>query len=344
MLARRAPPSFETRGCAALLRMRAIKRIPRRLLLAAVLVLVALPSHAQDYPARPIKMIAPFTPGSPVDVVARLTAQHLGLKLNQSVVVDNRPGAGTTIGMKAAATTEADGYTLLFQSSSFVVSQFMYKNLDFDPAKSFTPVANVAWGSWVTIVPPSLPVKTPRELIAYAKANPGKLNFGYGQGTAPQLVGEWFHKSNGAEIASVPYKGGMQAVTDMLGGSIHVNIGTTTTLLPLIREGKVRAIAVWAKEREPDLPDVPTMIESGYQGLPLAFWVGLWAPAGTPAAIVQKLNQATNAALASPEMAESMKRIGVAPSIGTVKDFAAFIAEETPRWQEIVASSGVQIN
>ena len=289
-------------------------------------------------------MIAPFTPGSPVDVVARLMAQHLGIKLGQNVVVENRPGAGTTIGMKVAALAEPDGYTLLFQSSSLVVAPSMYKNLDFDPAKSFTPVANVAWGSWVTVVPPSLPVHTPQELIAYAKAHPGKLNFGYGQGTAPQLVGEWFHKSNGAEIASVPYKGGMQAITDMLGGTIHVNIGTTSTLLPLIRDGKVRAIAVWAKQREPDLPDVPTMVESGFQGLPLAFWAGLWAPAGTPPTIVRKLNEATNAALGSSEMTESMKRIGVAASIGSPEDFAAFIADEAPRWEEIVKSSGVQIN
>jgi tripartite-type tricarboxylate transporter receptor subunit TctC len=259
-------------------------------------------------------------------------------------VVDNRPGAGTTLGMKAAAQAEPDGYTVIFQSSSMVVAPAMYKNLDFDPARSFVPVANVAWGSWVTVVPPSLPVTTPQELIAYAKAHPGQLNFGYGQGTAPQLVGEWFHKSNGADIASVPYKGGMQAITDMLGGTIHVNIGTTTTLLPLIREGKLRAIAVWAKVRDPDLPEVPTMVESGYRGLPLAFWAGLWAPAGTPEAIVQKLNDATNAALASPEMTESMRRIGVAASIGSPQDFAAFLADEAPKWQDIVQSSGVQIN
>ena len=159
----------------------------------------------------------------------------------------------------------------------------MYKNLDYDPLKSFTPVANVAWGSWVTVVPPSLPVHSPQELIAYAKAHPGTLNFGFGQGTAPQLVGEWFNKTNGLQIASVPYKGGMQAITDMLGGTIHLNIGTTSTLLPLIRSGKIRAIAQWGKTREADLPDVPTMIESGFPGLSLGFWVGLWAPAGTPA-------------------------------------------------------------
>ena len=166
-------------------------------------------------------MIAPFTPGSPVDVVARLLAQHLSIALKQSVVVENRPGAGTTIGMKAASLAEPDGYTLLFQSSSLVVAPAMYKNLDYDPLKSFAPVANIAWGSWVTVVPPSLPVHSPQELIAYAKAHPGTLNFGFGQGTAPQLVGEWFNKTNGLQIASVPYKGGMQAITDMLGGTIH---------------------------------------------------------------------------------------------------------------------------
>ena len=303
----------------------------------------ALPAAAADYPARPVRMIAPFTPGSPVDVVARLLAQHLSTQLKQSVVVENRPGAGTTIGMKAAALAEPDGYTLLFQSSSLVVAPAMYKNLDYDPLKSFAPVANIAWGSWVTVVPPSLPVRSPQELIAYAKAHPDTLNFGFGQGTAPQLVGEWFHKTNGLAIASVPYKGGMQAITDMLGGTIHVNIGTSSTLLPLIREGKIRAIAQWGKSREADLPDVPTMIESGFPGLSLGFWVGLWAPAATPTAIVEQLNAATNAALRSPEMLASMQRLGIAPSIGTVKDFANFIADETPRWAEIVRVSGTQI-
>ena len=304
---------------------------------------VAWPARAADYPARPIRMIAPFTPGSPVDVVARLLAQHLSIALKQSVVIENRPGAGTTIGMKAASLAEPDGYTLLFQSSSLVVAPAMYKNLDYDPLKSFTPVANIAWGSWVTVVPPSLPVHSPQELIAYAKAHPGTLNFGFGQGTAPQLVGEWFNKTNGLQIASVPYKGGMQAITDMLGGTIHLNIGTSSTLLPLIRSGKIRAIAQWGKSREADLPDVPTMIESGFPGLSLGFWVGLWAPAGTPSGIVNKLNRATNAALGSAEMKASMTRLGVAPSIGSVQDFAGFIADETPLWADIVKVSGTQI-
>ncbi|AMN43364.1 Bug family tripartite tricarboxylate transporter substrate binding protein [Rhodoplanes sp. Z2-YC6860] len=299
---------------------------------------------ADTYPVRPIKMIAPFTPGSPVDVVARLLAQQLSTALPQSVVVENRPGAGTIIGMKATTTAAPDGYTLLFQSSSLVVAPAMYKNLDFDPLKSFAPVANVAWGSWVTVVPPDLPVRNARELIDYAKANPDKLAFGFGQGTAPQLVGEWFNKTNGLKIASVPYKGGMQAVTDMMTGSIQVNIGTTATLLPLIREGKIRAIAQWGPSREPELPEVPTMIESGFPGLSLGFWAGLWAPAGTPQAVIDTLNASTNRALDMPETREAMRRLGVAPRIGSPKDFADFIAAEAPKWQRIVEASGVQIN
>jgi tripartite-type tricarboxylate transporter receptor subunit TctC len=316
----------------------------RSLIVALMAGALVAPAMAADYPARPIRMIAPFTPGSPVDVVARLLAQHLSAELKQGVVVENRPGGGTTIGMKAAAMAEPDGYTLLFQSSSFLVAPAMYTNLDYDPLKSFAPVANVAWGSWVTVVPPSLPVRSAPELIAYAKAHPGTLNFGYGQGTAPQLVGEWFNKTQGLQIASVPYKGGMQAITDMMGGTIQLNIGTTSTLLPLIREGKIRAIAVWAKERDPDLPDVPTMIEGGFRGLPLAFWAGLWAPVATPQAIVQALNMATNTVLVSPEMTAAMKRLGIAASPGTPQDFAAFIEDQAPKWREIVKSSGVQIN
>jgi tripartite-type tricarboxylate transporter receptor subunit TctC len=319
--------------------------ITRRTFVVATLAgSMTTPAVAQDYPSRPIRVIAPFTPGSPVTVIARLMAHHLSLQLGQSVVVENRPGAGTTIGMKAATLAEPDGYTLLFQSSSLVVAPAMYKNLDFDPIKSFAPIANVAWGSWVTIVSPSLPIKSPQDLIAYARTNPGRLNFGFGQGTAPQLVGEWFNRSNGLNIASVPYKGGMQAVTDMLGGTIHLNIGTTATLLPLIHQDKVRAIAVWGPQREADLPDVPTMVESGFPGTSLGFWCGLWAPAGTPKPVVERLNDAVNAALTSTEMAESMHRLGVEGRPGSPKQFADYIADQAPKWAEIVKVSGVTVN
>lgn len=288
-------------------------------------------------------MITPFTPGSPVDVNARLLAQHLTERLGQSVIVDNRPGAGTTTGMKAAAIAEPDGYTLLFQSSSLVVAPAMYKSLDYDPVKALAPVAYVAGSHWVTVVPPSLPVRTMPEFIAYAKANPNKLNFGFGQGTAPQLVGEWIKRTRQLEVASVPYRGGMQAISDMMGGTIHLNIGTASTLLPLIREGKIRAISVWGPKRLPELPDVPTMIESGFPGLSLFFWSGLWAPAGTPADIINRLNAETNAALRSPEMKAAMERLGVDAIIGSPQEFAAFIAEEQPKWAQIVEASGVKV-
>jgi tripartite-type tricarboxylate transporter receptor subunit TctC len=320
--------------------------IARRTFLVALPAVLGLasPATAQGYPNRVIRMITPFTPGSPVDVAARLLAQHLGANLGQNVIVDNRPGAGTTTGMKAATMAEPDGYTLLFQSSSLVVAPAMYKNLDYDPLKAFTPVANVASSHWVTVVPPSLPVRTVPEFIAYAKSNPGKLNFGYGQGTAPQLVGEWLKVTNKLEIGSVPYRGGMQAVTDMLGGTIHLNIGTASTLVPLIQEGKLRAISVWGPTRFPELPDVPTMMESGFPGLSAWFWSGLWVPAGTPAAIVDKLNAATNAALRSPEMKASMDKLGIEATIGSAQDFAAFIADEAPKWARIVEASGVKVD
>jgi tripartite-type tricarboxylate transporter receptor subunit TctC len=310
--------------------------LTRRTFVLGLAATAASPAVAADYPSRPIRMIAPFAPGSPVDVVARLLAQHLATELKQSVVVENRPGAGTTIGMKAAALAEPDGHTLLFQSSSLVVAPAMYKNLDYDPLKSFAPVANVAWGSWVTVVPPSLPVRSPQELIAHAKAHPDTLNFGYGQGTAPQLVGEWFNKTNGLQIASVPYKGGMQAITDMLGGTIQLNIGTTATLLPLIREGKIRAIAQWGRTREADLPDVPTMIESGFPGLSLGFWVGLWAPAGTPAPIVEQLNREINAVMAEPEVRTRIVELGLVPISESSADLEKRIVAESEKWRKVI--------
>jgi len=314
----------------------------RALLLASLAGALPAPAAAQTYPSKVIRMITPFTPGSPVDVIARLLAQSLSANFGQSFVVDNRPGAGTTIGMKAAALAEPDGYTLLFQSSSLVVAPAMYKNLDYDPLKSFAPVANVSEGHWLTVVPPSLPVRSMRELITYAKANPGQLNFGFGQGTAPQLVGEWFKRENGLDINSVPYRGGAQAISDMLGGRIQLNIGTMT-LAPLVKEGKLRAISIWAPTRHPELPDVPTMIESGFPGLALSFWVGLWAPAGTSNEIVGQLNHEVNIVLRAPETKAAMERLGVEPRTGSAADFAAFIAAEAPKWARIVEASGVKV-
>jgi tripartite-type tricarboxylate transporter receptor subunit TctC len=309
--------------------------------MALALTATAHTASAQSYPNQPIRMIVPFTPGSPNDVVARLLAQQLTTRLGQNVIIDNRPGAGTTAGTKAAASAEPNGYTLLFNSSSMVVSPAMYKNPGYDPEKNFVPVANAIFGHWVTVIEKSIPANTMPEFVAYAKKNPGKLAFGYGQGTAPQLVGEWLKVKEGLDMTSVPYKGGPQAVVDVIGGRVHFHITTTATGMPNISDGSVKAIAVWGPERYRDLPNVPTMIESGYPNLALGFWAGVWAPAGTPDEIVKRLNEAINESLGSAEMKTRLDKLGLEPVIQTPEEFGKFVRDEIPRWAEIVKISGV---
>jgi tripartite-type tricarboxylate transporter receptor subunit TctC len=304
--------------------------------------LCAVPADAQIWPAKPIKVIVPYTPGSPVDVLARVVTQHLSARLGQSIVIDNRPGAGTTIGTKLAATADPDGYTLLVGATSFILSFSLYQNLDYDPIRSFAPVAMLAHAPQVLVIAPSVPATTVREFVDYAKANPGKLNFGYGLGTLPQILGESFKAVTGTEIASIPYRGGAQAITDMLGGRIEMNFGTTATLLPLIRQGAIRALAVTTETRSKDLPDVPTMTESGLPELALIFSAGLLAPAGTPADIVDRLNAEINGTMQTPELAAEMEKLGFEPEICSPQEYAAFLADETRRWPPIVKAAGVK--
>jgi tripartite-type tricarboxylate transporter receptor subunit TctC len=219
----------------------------------------------------------------------------------------------------------------------------MYKNMDFDPLKSFAPVANIVWGSWVTVVPPELPVRDAKEFIAYAKAHPNTLNFGYGQGTAPQLVGEWFHKTNGLAIASVPYKGGMQAITDMMTGAIQVNIGTTATLLPLIQQGRVRALAVTSAERSAAAPDVPTIAEAGVKDCEISEWNGLLAPAGTPPAVIARLHEEMAKIMRMPDIREKFADLGATPIGSTPQELAAFIRAEMTKWAEVVKAANIKI-
>jgi tripartite-type tricarboxylate transporter receptor subunit TctC len=300
------------------------------------------PAAAETYPSKPIKMIVPYTPGSPVDVLARVVTQHAAARLGQTIVIDNRPGAGTTIGTKAAADAAPDGYTLVIAATSFIIAASLYPKLDYDPVKSFAPVAMLAVAPQTLVIAPALPAKTVPEFVAYAKANPGKLNFGFGLGTLPQILGESFKVVTGTDIASIPYKGGAQAITDMLGGRIDMNFGTQATLLPLVHEGKVRALAVTTETRAKDMPDVPTMIESGLPQLTLAFSAGVLAPAGTPAAIVEHLNAAFNEALKSPELVASMAKLGFDPKTWSAPQYAAFLADEMKRWPPIVKASGVK--
>jgi tripartite-type tricarboxylate transporter receptor subunit TctC len=298
--------------------------------------------HAQAYPNRLIKVIAPYTPGSPNDVMARLLAQRLQASLGQPIIIDNRPGGGTTIGTKAVAIANPDGYTLLFSSSSLVIDPALHKKVDYDPLTDFAPIASVATNSWVLTIAAQVPARSVAEFIAYARANPGKLSFGFAQGTASQLVGERFKVMNGLDIVSVPYKGGALAVPDILAGRVQMYLPTPATGLPLIRDGKLRALAVTSAARSPALPEVPTMAEVEMGELTLDFWAGMLAPAGTPSDVVNKLNAAINEQLKSPEMTATMIKLGFEAKIGSPQDFAAFIAEELPRWAAIVKSSGVK--
>jgi len=313
-----------------------------RIVMAAALAAIATAASAQTYPSQPIRMIVPFTAGSPNDVVARLLAQQLTTRLGQNVIIDNRPGAGTNAGTKAAASAEPNGYTLIFNSSSMVVSPAMYKNPGYDPLKSFVPVANAVYGTWLTVIEKSIPANTVPEFIAYAKKNPGKLSFGFGQGTAPQLVGEWLKVREGLDMTSVPYKGGAQAVIDVIGGRIQFHVGAASSLIPHAKNGSVKAISVWSQKRDPELPNVPTMIESGYPNLALGFWAGIWAPAGTPDAIVKRLNEAINDSLRSAEIKASFDKLGLEPVIQSPEEFGKFVIDELPRWAEIVRVSGVK--
>jgi tripartite-type tricarboxylate transporter receptor subunit TctC len=317
----------------------------RRSFLVAGLLLAGsaiAPAAAQTYPSKPIKLIVPYTPGSPVDVLARVVTQHVSPKLGQPIVIDNRPGAGTTIGTKMAALAEPDGYTLLIGATSFVISATLYPNLDYDPVKSFAPVAMLAHSPQVLVIAPSVPAKTVQEFVAYAKANPGKLNFGFGLGTLPQILGETFKTVTGTDIASIPYKGGAQAITDMLGGTIHMNFGTLATLLPLHQQGKIRALAVTTEQRARDLPEVPTMIESGLPQLALTFTAGILAPANTPAPIVEKIHDAINQALQSPDMIAALGKLGFEPQVWSTAQYAAFVADEARKWPPLVKAAGVK--
>jgi tripartite-type tricarboxylate transporter receptor subunit TctC len=302
------------------------------------------PAAAQDYPSQTIKLLVPFTAGGPVDALARVVGQHLQNRIGQNVIVENRSGGGTSIGAKAVASATPDGYTLLVVGPNIAYYPVLFPNLDFDPLKALAPVATLVTWSHVIAVAPSVPARTIPELVAHAKANPGKLAFGFGLATMPHIIGEIFKRESGIDIVDVPYRGGEGARADLLGGRIHINIAPVPQLLPLIRDGKIRALAYTGEKRSPDLPDVPTMIESGYPkvGFHPDVWMGILAPAGTPSAIVEKINREVNATLKSEEMAPALKRFGYEAKITTPSEFEAFFAAEVRKWPPILKAVGLK--
>ncbi len=314
-----------------------------------VIVILGLAAFAATgvhaYPTKPVKLIVPFAAGGPIDVMGRLVAQWLSSALGQQVVVDNRPGASGAIGTRAAAAAAPDGHTLLVGSvTTLATGPLLTKNPGYDPVKDLVPVALLGRTPFALVVAPRVPATTPQELVAYARANPGKLNFGTPIGTLAHLTGELFRIRTGIDIVVIPYKGAATAVTDVLAGQVDMTFEPTSVLVTHIHDGKVRPLAVTGTARSPRLPQVPTMIESGVAGFTSYSWTGILAPAGTPDDLVDTLNGAINQGLKSAGMSSSLERLGAEAQAGSPQDFAAFMAEETLKWGAIVKSSGVRLD
>ena len=313
--------------------------------LLSLLLTLAFASNAgaQTYPSKPIKVVVGFAAGGPADVLARIIGQRMATILGQNLVVENRPGAGGTIGARSVAGAEPDGYTLLFgNTSTLVIGPLMNRNLDYDALKSFAPIASVGTSSNLLVVNPAFPAASVQELVAHAKANPGKLNYSSpGIGTPPHLIGEMFRQRAGIEITHVPYRGGGQAAGDVVSGQVQLTFENPAVALPLAQAGRIRALAVTSETRNPQAPDIPTMSESGFPGFISVSFTGMVAPAGTPAEIVSKLNAAVNDSLAAPDVQATLTKLAVEPRPGSPQEFAAFLAREREKWGAMIKAAGV---
>jgi tripartite-type tricarboxylate transporter receptor subunit TctC len=299
--------------------------------------------YAQAYPNRPIKIIVPYPAGGAVDIVARTIGQPLAEALKQPVVVDNRPGASANIGMEAAAKAVPDGYTLLMASNGIATNMALFPNLAFDGRRDFAPVARIGFAPLVIVVPASSPAKSLQELLAIARAEPGKLTYASaGNGSSGHLAGELLKSSAKVDVLHVPYKGGAPAITDLLGERISFMPINPVEVIAHIRAGKLRALAVASDKRFALLPDVPTVAEAGLPGYEASVWWGLVAPAKTPPEIVRQLNAETNKALGNPAIAGKLSELGVVITPGTPEQFAAFINAQTGLWSEVVKAAGIR--
>ena len=294
------------------------------------------PAVAQNFPTRPIHLIVPAAPGGPTDLPARLVAQILPT-LGQPAVVENRPGGGGAIGARSVASAAPDGYALLVGNTSVLaVIPAVSASAGYDPAKNFAPVVKLTESYQILVVPPSSPFHTVRDVVAFAKQHPGKLNIAHtGAGGLPHLTVELFKARAGVDIVGVPYKSGGESVTAVLGGQVDMTIEGITILLPLIRDGKLRALAVTSRARTPLAPDLPTMIEAGVPDYEATTFNGVVAPAGTPAAIIAKLNAAINAGLQAPDMQARLQKLGAVMRPNTPAEFSVFIAAEHAKWSAL---------
>ncbi|WP_312564866.1 tripartite tricarboxylate transporter substrate binding protein [Diaphorobacter sp.] len=298
------------------------------------------------YPSKPIRLIVPFPPGGGTDMIARTVAQKLADQNQWNVVVDNRPGAGGNLGVDAAAKSAPDGYTLVMgQTSNLAINPSLYAKLPYDPLKDLVPIALVSSSPIVMAAPAKSPYKTFADVVAAAKAKPDGITLGFsGNGTVAHLAGELAENAAGIQLRHVPYKGAAQAMTDLVGGQIDLYMSSVPTLLGQVRNGKLRAIVLTSTKRSAQLPDTPTLEESGYKGFEAVTWFGILAPAGTPAAIVQQLNKAINRALEQPDVAEKLRSEGGEVLGGSPEKFSNLLRTDVPRWAQIVKASGASLD
>ena len=315
-------------------------------LAAASLAIAGIaPAAAQNYPSKPITMVVPFSAGGTTDILARIVGQALGTELGQTIIIDNKPGAGGNIGGQAASRAPADGYTLFMGTvGTHAINQALYKKMPFDPIKDFAPLSRVANVPNLLVAHPSQPFKTVPELIAYAKANPGAVNFGSsGSGSSIHLSGELFKSMANVDMVHVPYKGSAPAVTDLLGNQIGIMFDNMPSAIQHVRSGKLRPIAVTTAKRSPELPDVPTIAEAGVPGYEATSWFGLCAPANTPAPVMDKLHAALTKVLKDPAVIKKIGDQGGEVVIETPAQFDAFIKSEAAKWGKVVKESGAEV-
>lgn len=314
-----------------------------RIVTAVFLLTCTLVARAELFPSRPVHLIVPAAAGGTVDILARVLAPRLASGLGQPVLVENRPGAGTNIGMEAVARAAPDGHTVLVGGVPVATNKVLYRNLDFDPLADLAPVCRLVTSANVLIVNPSLPVRSVRELIDYARARPGELHFGSpSTGSTPHLAGELFNTLAGVKMVHVPYKGAAPALTDLVAGRLQLSFDNIPPALPHVRTGRLRALAVTSATRSPLLADLPTVSEAGLPGFDVTAWFGLFVPAATPREAIERLHAEAAKSLEDPALRDRLTALGFAVGATTPRDFAAFIRDETERWTPILRATGAR--
>ena len=317
----------------------------RKVLSAVLGLLLCAAAHAQPYPSKPVKLIVPYPPGGPTDIVARVVGQKLSEQTGQQFIVDNRAGAGGNIGAEAVARSPADGYTLLVATTAHAINMSLFKKMSYNTLKDFAPVAPLTHGPLVIVANPSLQASNVRELIALAKAKPGAINFASsGNGQSTHLSGELFNSMAGVKMTHIPYKGSSPALTDVMGGQASVMFDTMLSAMPFVKSGKLKALAVTSATRSPVAPDLPTVAESGLRGYETIAWNGVLAPAGTPKEAIAKLSAELKRALETPEVKEKFAAQGFAAAWSTPEAFATFLQTEVDKWSPVVKASGATID